>query len=251
MIDVHCHLIPGIDDGPDTLHETLAMARAAVADGIREIVVTPHILPGHWNNDRCSIVRKCEQLRLIFAYEGIPLLLHCAAEVRICEFVTILYRKRAIPLYGAHLPQPTILLELPHDGIVPGSINVVHWLRRHGIRALLAHPERNRLIIRHREALDPFIEAGCWLQLTAGALTGRFGKSARRLAEGLLDEGMVQVVASDAHNTTVRPPVLSTAYGVVAARYGDEMAQRLFVSNPEMLLRGPPIAAAAPDPSMT
>ena len=238
MIDLHCHLLPGIDDGPDTLEAALKLCRIAVEDGITHAVVTPHIHPGRWENNRESIQRKFQSLKVIVEHKGIPLRLGFAGEVRLSDQIMQQVGGSEIPFYGMVDGFRIMLLEFPHGHIIPGSVNLVEWLVRHKIRPLIAHPERNRQVMKDPAQLEPFINAGCWLQLTAGSVNGDFGSRAKKIARLLLQEDLVTVVASDGHNSRSRLPVLGKAYVSIAGEYGVERAVRLMQATPAHIVAG-------------
>lgn len=238
MIDLHCHLLPGVDDGPDTLEEAVALCRIAAADGITLAVCTPHIHPGRWDNTREAIARACANLQGALDGEGIPLRLGYAAEVRLTDELMTQVAAGDIPFYGEVNGYRILLLEFPHNQIVPGSDKLVHWLLARRIRPLIAHPERNKEVMKDPARIASFVRAGCWLQLTGRSLLGGFGDRAREVALQLLEQDWVAVVASDGHNAGPRRPELQAAYEEVALRHGELRAQRLFAS------RGRVIAAA-------
>lgn len=235
MIDLHCHLLPGIDDGPETPRETLRLCRIAVADGITHAIVTPHIHPGRWANTKQSIARDCARLRRALAKREIPLQVGFAAEVRLTDALIQQVETDEIPFYGEVDGYRVMLLEFPHGHIIPGSDKLVRWLLARKVRPLIAHPERNRQSMKDPGLLQPFVEMGCWLQLTAGSVLGHFGERARTLAKQLLDEDMVTVLASDGHNAGARQPVLSAAFAHISERYGEKRALRLMLDNPDRI----------------
>lgn len=236
MIDMHCHLLPGLDDGPATLVESLELARLAVADGITTSVVTPHIHPGRYNNHREKILVCLRAYRQALQQHGIPLELHLGAEVRVCIESLELLRLGKVPFMGEHLGFRVLLLELPHGAVPVGTLQLVNKLLQMNIRPMIAHPERNKAIMDKPARIEPFLAVGCWLQVTAGSLTGDFGNQAHRLAHQLMDEGSVRVVASDAHNANTRPPVLSKARAYIQQHWGVEMADDLMLNNPRKML---------------
>ncbi|MEM6583718.1 MAG: CpsB/CapC family capsule biosynthesis tyrosine phosphatase [Pseudomonadota bacterium] len=238
MIDLHCHLLPGVDDGPETLEESLELCRIAVEDGITHAITTPHIHPGRWNNTRSSIRQACDALRVVLIQQDIPLNLGFAAEVRVTDGIMQQIAEREIPFYGAVDGYQIMLLEFPHGRIVPGSEKLVRWLLKHRVRPMIAHPERNKQVMKDPSQLQPFIDIGCWFQVTAGSLTGRFGQSAQATAEQLLDQDVVTVVASDGHNTTARRPIIAEAYDYLGQHYGDDRARRLMLDTPALISRG-------------
>ena len=235
MIDLHCHLLPGIDDGPATPGETLRLCRMAVADGITHAIVTPHIHPGRWSNTKQSIARDCARLQRALARRNIPLRVGFAAEVRLTDQVMRQVEENEIPFYGEVDAYRVMLLEFPHNQIIPGSDKLAQWLLARKIRPLIAHPERNKQLMKEPALLQPFIDIGCWLQLTAASVLGNFGERAESLAKLLLDEGKVKVLASDGHNIGVRKPVLSEAFSYISEHYGEACARRLMLDNPERI----------------
>jgi protein-tyrosine phosphatase len=237
MIDIHCHLLPGLDDGATTLDEALALARVAVADGISCCVLTPHIHPGRWDNEVAGIARATAAFAAALEQHGIPLELRYAAEVRLTDLIFGQLEAGTLPFLGRYEGESLLLLEFPHGQLIPGSDRLVQWLRRRNIRPVLAHPERNKSIMRNPDLLQPFIDAGCLLQVTAASLTGGFGAAAERVALQLLDAGQITFVASDAHNLKSRPPQLAKARALVAARKGEALAQQLFEDNQRRYLQ--------------
>ena len=232
MIDLHCHLLPGIDDGPATLEESLELCRIAAADGITHAIVTPHIHPGRWENTRESIGKGCQNLQQLLNRENIPLQLGFAGEVRLTDQIMRQVDNDEIPFYGEVDGYQIMLLEFPHGHIVPGSDNLVNWLLDRKIRPLIAHPERNKQVMRSPEDILPFVASGCWLQLTAGSFCGQFGDRARRVADQFLQEKLVSVVASDGHNNKSRPPSLAIAYQEILKKFGEQTAYSLVVNAP-------------------
>ena len=235
MIDVHCHMLPGIDDGPKEWDESIAMARLAVANGITHTVVTPHIHVGRWDNDRSIIARQLSRLRECLAEERIPLQLAMAAEVRIGVEILPLVEAGRIPYLGTYCKQSVLLLELPHSHIPVGTEKLVEWLLKRDILPMIAHPERNKDVMRKLDKIRPFIELGCLLQLTSGAIAGTFGDMAQRRAVDLLNMDAVFAIASDAHNCRQRPPDLEAGRLAACRHIGTVAANRLVYDNPQAL----------------
>ena len=235
MIDLHCHLLPGIDDGPQTLEDAIELCRIAVADGVTHAIVTPHIHPGRWENTRQSIEQQCDKLQQVVNQQGIPLQLGFAAEVRLTDQIMQQVENNQIPFYGEVDGYQVMLLEFPHSHIIPGSDKLITWLMQHNIRPLIAHPERNKQVMKDAAHLQPFIAAGCWLQITAGSVTGNFGEQAQHIARELLKDDAVTVLASDGHNAKARQPVLKQAFDVIAGQYGPERARRLTLHTPALI----------------
>lgn len=238
MIDLHCHLLPGIDDGPETLEEALAMARLAVANGITDAFVTPHIHVGRWDNDLAGIAKAVAAQRIELERAGIPLTLGFAAEVRLAYEVLPVIEAGRVPFLGELDGFKILLLELPHSHVPVGSEQFVSWLLKRGIRPMIAHPERNKDILRDSAKLRPFVHAGCLLQLTADAVAGEFGAASEARAIEFLENGWVTVLASDAHDTESRPPRLAPGLAVASRILGPEAAQNLVDATPRRIVYG-------------
>src|SRR5450631_4282600 len=238
MIDLHCHFLPGIDDGAETLADGLAMARAAAADGITYSVMTPHINPGRYENTRSTIEQAFKDFRLALRKAHIPLNIGMAAEVRLSSDIVALLSQNEVPFLGEMDSYRIMLLEFPHTHITPGADKLVERLLKLGIRPLIAHPERNQDVIRDLSKIEPFVEMGCFLQITAGALEGRFGRAPQRRALQLLELDVFKILASDAHNLDGRRPALREGMEAAARVVGAQAAHDLVNRNPRMILRG-------------
>ncbi|MCH9698321.1 MAG: capsular biosynthesis protein [Gammaproteobacteria bacterium] len=232
MFDLHSHLLPGIDDGASTMPEAVEMARLAVLNGITHSVVTPHIHPGRYENDIRTISAVFDEFVEQLNRDDVPLTLGMAAEVRISMEMVEMLEQHRIPFLGELDGYSIILLEFPHEQIIPGSVTLVDMLINRQIRPLVAHPERNKDIIRNFEAVRPLVDAGCLLQVTAGSLEGRFGEPAQQRAIELLEHDWVYILASDAHNLRNRPPELEPGRRVAAKIIGEEESWRLVKQHP-------------------
>ena len=227
MIDLHAHLLPGIDDGAPDLDTALALARLAVGDGITHMVCTPHIHPGRYDNTPDTIRNAWRTLALALREHQIPLQIAAAAEVRFGMELMKAVESHTVPYLGRWQGKRVLLLEFPHGDLPFGAEKLTTWLLDRDIVPLIAHPERNKTLLRHPARLKPFLQQGCLLQITAGSVTGHFGPACQDLAHRLLQAGVVTVLASDAHNLNHRPPKLSPALAPTAALVGHAMAQRL------------------------
>ncbi|HAU13263.1 MAG: capsular biosynthesis protein [Pseudomonadales bacterium] len=235
MYDLHCHLLPGIDDGPETVAESVALVRAAMADGITHAIVTPHIHNGRWDNDIASIGKAGRALGQALREQNIPLRLKAAAEVRLDAELPAMVKANRLLFLGYWEQHQILLLEMPHGRVLPGTDKMIAWLRKNHIIPMIAHPERNREIMKNPAKLKPLLKEGCLLQVTAGSLVGQFGEGAQRIAKALLDEDLITILASDAHNIKNRPPNLAAGYEEVARVVGDERADRLLHHNSRMI----------------
>jgi len=244
MIDLHCHFLPGIDDGAQTLADGLAMAHAAAADGITYSVMTPHIHPGRYENTRSTIEQAFKGFRLALRKAHVPLHIGMAAEVRLSPDILALLSQNEVPFLGELDGYRIMLLEFPHTQITRGADKLVERLLKHGIRPLIAHPERNQDVIRDLSKIEPFVEMGCFLQITAGALVGRFGRAPQRRALQLLELDVFKILASDAHNLDGRRPLLREGLEAAARVIGAPAAHDLVNRNPRIILRGRVAAVA-------
>jgi len=244
MIDLHCHFLPGIDDGAPTLADGLAMAQVAVADGITYSVMTPHIHPGRYENTRTTIERAFKDFRLALRKAHVALHIGMAAEVRLSSDIVALLDENEVPFLGELDGYRIMLLEFPHTQITPGADKLVERLLKHKIKPLIAHPERNEDVMRDLSKIEPFVEMGCFLQITAGALVGHFGRAPLRRALQLLEYDVFKVLASDAHNLTGRRPALKEGVEAAAKVIGEQAAHDLVNRNPRMILRGAVAAVA-------
>lgn len=239
MIDIHSHLLPGIDDGPPDLERALAMCQLAAADGTTAMVATPHLRHERWwNGDRPRLEQLAEQLRQA-APAGLEI--HLGGEIavrsQIYEEIPRLPDGDLLTLAGSRY----VLLEFHPRGLGPEPQELVHELRVGGWVPILAHPERISWLMRDLALLERLIAEGALLQLTAMSVIGAMGKIAHLAAKELLDAGWVHFLASDAHDVTVRPPGLRAAYWHVAQSYGEPLAHALCFENPRAVLENRPL----------
>ena len=238
MIDLHNHLLPGIDDGAPDLQTSLALARIAVADGITHLVCTPHIHPGRYDNTPATIQVAHRQFVAALKDAGIALQVATAAEVRFGAELMQGIAQGSIPFLGEWQGRKVLLLEFPHGEIPFAAERMIDWLLQRDILPMIAHPERNKGVMRAPSRLKPFIEQGCLLQVTAGSVAGSFGPAAQAIAHDLLQQGLVTVLATDAHNVDYRPPVLTDGLQQAALLIGDAKAEALVRQTPWQIARG-------------
>jgi protein-tyrosine phosphatase len=235
FVDIHCHLLPGIDDGAKDWDESLAMARLAVDDGTMAVVATPHQLGNFGHNQGDDIRHRVTELQQRLDRAGIPLKVLPGADVRIePDMVGRLMRGDVLTL-GDH--RRHVLLELPHELYLPLE-PVLEELSRRKIVGVLSHPERNQGILRQPEVLAPLVEAGCLLQITAGSLCGTFGAECQQFCERLLAGGMVHFVATDAHGPRARRPLMRRAFERVVELADEPTAIDLCSHNPGYVAAG-------------
>lgn len=241
MIDIHSHILPGVDDGVETMEEAVAFARMAEEDGVRTLVATPHCKEDFWPNDRESVLRDVALLKERLSAEGIALEILPGSEVHLCpDLVERIADGRAVTLADNG---KTLLLELSLSQYPVELENVVFQLKLAGIHVLFAHPERIRYFQDDFRRYESIIRLGAFGQITSGSLLGRFGSTARRFAERSLEQGLAHIIASDSHDLRGRPPVLSEAVaaagGIVGERYAHMMVNeipRAFVEGVEPLI---------------
>lgn len=236
MIDLHCHLLPGVDDGAQSLDEALELARLAVADGIQLAVLTPHVHPGRYENRLAGLQASFADFRRALAEASIPLDVRLGGEVRLGIESLEWLLDGEVPFIGEQDGYRILLLELPHQTIPVGTQQFVEKLYGMRIRPLIAHPERNKAVMAQPERLVPLLDAGCWLQLTAGSLAGRFGETAVNTARAILENGWAHVLATDAHNRSHRPPWLAEGMLAAARIVGDTLAREMVFDRPARML---------------
>ncbi|QHT61923.1 tyrosine protein phosphatase [Paenibacillus lycopersici] len=217
MIDMHCHLLPGLDDGPDHLEEAVELARRAAYDGVTAIIATPHYRPGAYETDAGRIRREAENMNAELRKRRIPLIVQPGQEIRVYDnLVADLEAGRLLPLGKSAY----VLLELPSSRIPLRIEDMLHELRIAGWTPIIAHPERNAQIAADPSQFERLADYGAMAQLTSHSLTGRFGKAVKSAALELCRRNLVQTIASDAHNATTRPYELLAAHDIVAAKLG-------------------------------
>ncbi len=229
MIDLHCHILPGVDDGPATLEQSLLMAEIAEGDGVTRIVATPHV---HGPSPSpAQIISECRTLNEALQAKGCPQEVLPGAEVY----------AMANP---AHLEERTInsskylLIEFPLTHLPAEASQIIFNLRVNGFKPIIAHPERIPGIIVRPQLLEELLTEEVYVQLTAGSLAGSFGPGPEKCARYLLKKGLVHFLASDGHGADFRQPILSRGLKVASRLLGSDAARRLVFENPERVLAG-------------
>jgi protein-tyrosine phosphatase len=205
MIDLHCHVLPGIDDGPETIEGSLELARTAVAAGIATLVATPHV-NSRTPNDSATIARLVRELNARLVDEQLALEILPGAEIAVSRIPEIEPEELSRLRLGGG---PWLLVEPPFTTIAVGLEGMLLDLLRKGHRVVLAHPERCPALQRDRQLVPELVELGILMSITAGSLTGRFGGEVRRYALELAHAGLIHNVTSDAHDSVNRPPGLA------------------------------------------
>lgn len=226
MVDLHCHILPGLDDGPEQIEESLAMAEDAIADGITRVAATPHA-SNEYSFDFSTVRRLRDELQVRL---GDRLTLGTGCDFHLNPENLAAVREDA-PRFCIN-QHDYLLVEFNEISIPPSMDRTLHELQLAGLRPVITHPERNSILRSQPDRLRRWVALGCAVQVTANALTGTFGPTAQKDALRWIGEGVVHFVSSDAHNTRSRPLKLRAAYDVVATEFGVEKAEALFHDNP-------------------
>jgi protein-tyrosine phosphatase len=240
FVDIHCHLVPDIDDGAKSLEESLTMAEMAVADGIQTIVVTPHQNGSYAHNRGDDIRRRVEQLQEQLDHHQIPLTILPGADVRIDDGMIRALQDGDVLTLGDHGRH--VLLELPHELYFPLE-PVLDELSSINLVGVLSHPERNQGILKQPSIIEPLVEYGCLMQITAGSLMGTCGQPSQEMSEWMLKRGLVHFISTDAHGPKARRPLIRRAYEYTAELIDVETANALCCDNPAAVAAGDDVLA--------
>jgi protein-tyrosine phosphatase len=243
MIDIHCHILPNLDDGPESLDKAIGMCRTAIADGIKCIVATPHYKPGTFEFTGPRIVEAVNAMKTAIQNIGMDIHILPGAEV------TVSPEMSANLKVGGHLTLNHgryFLAEFSPIAVPAGWDTFLLSFLNAGLTPIIAHPERNAWFIHHPEALAAAVQSGVKLQITAMSLTGGFGIEARDFSVDLLRQNLVHVIASDGHSVDFRPPKLSEAVRLAADLVGRLRAEALVTANPMAIIESRPIPAMEP-----
>jgi len=235
MVDIHHHLLPGLDDGSSSMENSVEMARMAAAEGITHIVCTPHA-NGQFAYNPVLNAARTHELAARLADQGIPITLG-----RGCDFhlsFDNVRQAQADPARFSINGLGYLLVEVPDYGLPPGLTETFYALQLAGLTPILTHPERNPTLLAEPERMAEWMRGGVLVQVTADSLTGHKGKPAQRMALELLEKRWVHFLATDAHNLTSRPPRIRDAHNLVAERFGASYAHALCVINPLAVFLG-------------
>jgi protein-tyrosine phosphatase len=232
-VDIHSHILYGLDDGAKTPEESLDMLQLAASAGTTDIVATPHA------NGQYAFNPELIEQRITELSAGAPIRIHRGCDFHL-QFDNI-QDALAHPEKYTINHKTYLLAEFPDLSIFVNTEQILSQLLDHGMIPIITHPERNDKLQRRVDDLARWVDIGCYVQVTAGSCTGRFGKKAKLCAETLMKRGLVHFIASDAHDRRHRPPSLSGAYDALAEQWGEEAIQPLFVDHPRAVLTGDPI----------
>jgi protein-tyrosine phosphatase len=232
MVDIHCHVLPGLDDGPKEFLESLEMVESAVADGITHVVATPHS-NGAFPFDYPRVRQVRDELQKLVG-SRLTLATGCDFHLSVENLAALREDAQRFCINQ----NGYLLLEFSEFSIPSSTEKTLHEMQLMSVRPVITHPERNAIVHTQPDRLAAWVRLGCFVQVTGGSLTGSFGPRAREDALRWIEEGLVHFVASDAHNMRRRPLKLQPAYDVVRERFGEEKAQALFVENPMAAFEG-------------
>lgn len=246
MIDMHSHILPGLDDGAADWAQAIAMARVAVKDGITEMVCTPHWVLGKYENNKERILPRFAEFEARLVAEKIPLKIHSGAELRIDT--TLLQRLKAGELLTLNNGSGYVLLELPDDNL-PSDLHDFFWqLQINGFRPILSHVERNPILRENPRRLFNWVERGILTQITAASLQSDFSVEIRKFALFLVKHRLAHMIVTDTHSLRMRKPELSGAYSVIEHLMGKETVARMVYKTPRHILLGEHVTVDDPIP---
>jgi protein-tyrosine phosphatase len=243
LIDIHSHILPGVDDGAQHLEDAISMAEAAVKEGITHLFATPHHRNGRYENEKHTILREAEFFNQELKKRKIPLHILPGQEIRLYqELINDLERDLLLPLNNE---VKYLLIEFSSNNVPKYAADLFYELNLRDFRPIIVHPERNSEIIEKPELLYELIVAGAFTQVTANSIIGNFGKKIMKFTHDLIKANLAHFIASDAHNTTSRGFHLTQAYETIQKEYGIDTRYYL-QENAEMVLKGESIFIEEP-----
>ena len=243
MIDIHCHILPGLDDGAQRIEDSLAMARLAAQEGIRKIVATPHHMTSRYENPKQFVLEKVKEVNTELRANGIPVEVLPGQEIRIFgELLDDEERGLILPVNQS----PYCLIEFPSNHVPSYAERLFYDMQMKGLIPVIVHPERNSQFIEQPDKLFVFVEKGTLTQVTAGSIVGKLGKKIQKFSLSLIEANLTHFLASDAHNTTTRPFYMAEAYSVIEKQYGMDYVY-LFRENAELVIQGKTIYKETPE----
>jgi protein-tyrosine phosphatase len=243
MIDLHCHLLPGVDDGARDLSESIKMAQKAVEQGIHTIVATPHHLNNRYENPKQTIIDRVGELNNLLQEEKIDLNVLPGQETRIYgEMVEGYEIGEILPINHTQY----VLVEFSSTHVPRYTEKLFYDLQMKGLVPVIVHPERNQEIVERPELLYSLVKKGALSQVTAASLCGDFGKKIKKFSLQLVEANLTHFIASDAHNTSNRTFKMREAFGIIQAKYGNDLVY-LFQENAELVIEGSHIYKEVPE----
>lgn len=243
MIDIHSHILPGVDDGAKDMSETLAMAKEAAEEGIEKIIATPHHKNGQYENEKPEIIEKVREVNEAIKAEGISLEVLTGQETRIFgEFLE--HYESGVIMTLAH--SEYVFVELPSGHVPRYTDQLLYDIQLNGLTPIIVHPERNSELIERPDRLYHLVKKGALTQVTASSLCGYFGKKVKTFSHQLIEANLTHFIASDAHNTHNRSFKMAEAYSLIDSKYGADMVY-LFTENAELLVQGQSVMRDIPE----
>lgn len=245
LIDIHCHILPGLDDGPATMEEAIEMARIAWNDGITDVIATPHTHDDVYRNGMREIEIAVKSFQIELYKEGIPIRIHPGAEVHI--HLDMIHNLNFNQISSLCHQMKHVLLELPSLHLPQFTDDLILELLSNGITPIIAHPERNEVLRNNPNRLARWITEGAMSQVTAGSLLGFMGKSTKQTSHKMVKQRLVHIVASDGHNSTTRKVELSHAYRVLSDLLPENEVE-VFSKHAKAILSGESCSLLKPQP---
>lgn len=243
MIDLHCHILPNVDDGPKDLAESVEMAKQAVQQGIKTIIATPHHRNEKYENHGQTIFRQVEEFNRVLKSESLDLSVLVGQETRIFgEMVEALETGEILPLNQGKY----VFVELPSGHVPRYTGQLLFDIQLKGFVPVIVHPERNQEIVENPEVLYQLVKKGALTQVTASSVSGHFGKTIKKFSLQLIEANLTHFVASDAHNTSSRGFKMVEAYDVIEKNFGVE-AVYMFRENTELVVQGKSVYREVPE----
>ena len=235
MIDLHCHLLPGVDDGSKSMDISLKLATDAVKDGIDYALLTPHHMNGVYLNHKQSVIQQTQEFQVELDRHKIPLKVFPGQEVRINgDLLTALDQD---DILFANEGGQYLMLEFPDDDIPNYTSNMIYELMQRGIIPVIVHPERNTKIMKQPDILYDLLNKGCLSQITAGSYVGIFGHKVQKFSKQLIQSGQVYIFASDAHNLPNRKYEMTNAFAKLGNEFGNGYVSK-FNENAKRIING-------------
>lgn len=243
MIDIHCHILPGVDDGPANLEESLIMAKEAVEEGIKTIIATPHNRNNKYDNPKSHIINTVANLNSVLEKEKIPLTILPGQENRVFGEILDGYRNGEIlTLSNSNY----LFIEFPSSSVPRYTEKLLYDIQIEGLTPIIVHPERNKELLDKPEILYNLVKNGALTQVTAASIAGYFGKSIQKFSRDLIGHNLTHFIASDAHDTKKRPFKLNESYELVSTLFGNDYLY-MFLENAESIIHNKNIQKELPE----
>ncbi|TFE28187.1 tyrosine-protein phosphatase [Cohnella luojiensis] len=239
MIDIHTHILPGLDDGAANWEETLNLARAAATEGISTIIATPHHANGRYTNRAIEVAKHALRINEQLKAAGVPVVIKTGQEIRIHDdLLDAWYREELLTLAGSNY----VLIELPSSHIPSKIHELIHEFHVMKLKLIIAHPERNAEIVKYPERLAQLVDEGAFAQVTTHSLLGSFGRQIERTAWSLCKSGLIHIVSSDAHHPDRRGFRMREAHAVIRERMGEHW-ENYFLNNAFCIVEDKPFGS--------